>query len=68
MSRHAVNVDVGLRQAAAVFLKGGGVVIDSDNNAVKLTKLMQWYASDFGETTTQVRSNVLSSHADVADC
>ncbi len=42
------RIDDQLDLATRAFVNNGGVAIDRDRNAVRLSKIFQWYAPDFG--------------------
>jgi hypothetical protein len=45
------SIDQQLDLAAKSFINGGGVEIDREKKAVRLSKIFQWYAPDFGGPT-----------------
>ncbi len=44
----AEDLDHQLDLAAANFINSGGVVLNRDDNTVALSRIFQWYSSDFG--------------------
>jgi hypothetical protein len=42
------EIDTQLDLAARSFINGGGVDIDRDSGEVRLSRIFQWYAPDFG--------------------
>jgi len=42
------RIDEGLDQATRSFIRGGGVEIDPVRGRIRLSRLFQWYAADFG--------------------
>ncbi len=46
----AERLDDELDQAGRTFLNGGGLTLDKDKRIIYLSRIFQWYASDFGET------------------
>ena len=47
-SYEANDIDRQLELAARAFIRGGGVEIDRARGEVRLSKIFQWYAPDFG--------------------
>lgn len=46
----AETLEEDLRISGQTFLNAGGIHIDGDNRRVRLSKVFQWYGSDFGST------------------
>jgi GH15 family glucan-1,4-alpha-glucosidase len=46
----AEDIDRELDIAAATFINAGGMVIDKERESVSLSRIFDWYATDFGET------------------
>ena len=64
----AEQIDRQLDQAARSFINGGGAEIDRMRGEVRLSKIFQWYASDFGAgwLALRQRSALVSFIADYA--
>ena len=45
------HIDEQLDLAARSFINGGGAAIDQKHKEVRLSKIFQWYAPDFGGST-----------------
>jgi hypothetical protein len=45
------EIEVQLERAAHAFIQGGGVELDRSRGEVRLSRIFQWYAPDFGAHT-----------------
>jgi hypothetical protein len=54
----AHRIDEQLDVATRAFVNGGGAEIDTQTNTIHLSRIFQWYASDFGGSTLRPKSTL----------
>ncbi|XP_020575826.1 uncharacterized protein LOC110021607 isoform X2 [Phalaenopsis equestris] len=48
------DIDKELVEAARIFLRNGGVVLDAEAKVVSISKILRWYSVDFGKNEVEV--------------
>ncbi|PKU74333.1 uncharacterized protein LOC110110387 [Dendrobium catenatum] len=48
------DIDKELVEAARIFLRNGGVVLDAEAKVISVSKILRWYSVDFGKNEVEV--------------